>query len=639
MILGWIWREGELTPSPHHTSALSVCDRPKNVKGLRSYLGAYKVISRCLKHCSQFLAPLESLSAGKGSSDLVVWDESSIEIFQSSQKHLRDCAAISIPSPSDKLWLVTDASSANSGIAATLLSTSQVDKAPKICSFFSAKLKGGHNKWLPCEIECLAIASSINHFRPFILDSEHRVTVLTDSKPAVQAYQKFLRGEFSTSSRMQSFLLAATQNNVVISHISGVSNSLADFGSRNSVPCNHPACSICRFIEESEIAGVNSVSVQDIISGNSKVPFNSTPAWLQIQLNCPIIQLARKHLQQGTRPMKSQTNIRNVKQLLRMASVKDDLLVVQKKGPLQPLVNLIVVPEQYAPGLITAMHLQLNHPTAYQLQKVFDRQFYTINSERLIKESVEACHQCRSIHSLPKPEIPHSTSAPYKRVGSNYSADILMRNRQKILVLNEEVTNYTLATFVDSEQHESILRGIKELVYQVHPPCSPMAYIKVDPAPGMQTLQRLQPLQGANILFELGEPKNKNKLATIDKRIQELENEFIRVGGHNAKLMKDDLAMAVASLNSRIRSCGLSAYEQWVRRDQFNRIELPTQDKDLIHLQHDRREYHNSKTDASSSTIDFKVGDLVYIINEKTKHSSRPRYIVDRVHVLFFISN
>jgi len=630
VILGWIWCEGKLTPSPHHTSALSVCDRPKNVKALRSYLGAYKVISRCLKHCSQFIAPLESLSAGKESSDLIVWDDSSIDVFTSSQQHLKECAAISIPSPPDKLWLVTDASSANSGIAATLLSTSSIDSTPKICSFFSAKLKGGHNKWLPCEIECLAIASAINHFRPFILNAEHRVTVLTDSKPAVQAYQKFLRGEFSTSSRMQAFLLAATQNNVVISHISGVSNSLADFGSRNSLPCNHPSCSICRFIEESEMAGVNSVSVKDIISGSCKVPFNSAPAWLQIQLNCPAIQLARKHIQQGTRPMKSQTNIRNIKQLLRIASVKDDLLVVQKKGPLQPSRNLIVIPEQYAPGLITALHLQLNHPSAYQLQKVFDRQFYTINSDRLIKESVESCHQCRSLHSLPKESIPHSTSAPYNHVGSNYSADIVKRNQQKILVMNEEVTNYTLATFIDSEQHSSILRGIKELVYQVHPPCSPTAYIKVDPAPGMQTLYRLQPLQSRNILFELGEPKNKNKLATIDKRIQELENEFVRVGNRNSKLMKDDLAMAVSALNSRIRSCGLSSYEQWVRRDQFSRSEISIQDKDLINLQHGRRELINAKTDVPS-TLEFKVGDLVYIINEKTKHTSRPRYIVDSV--------
>jgi hypothetical protein len=91
----------------------------------------------------------------------------------------------------------------------------------------------GHQSWLPCEIECLAVASKINHFRPLILESNHKSVVLTDSKPVVQAFEKFLRDHFSTSSRMQSFLLAATQNNMTISHIKGNEN-LNDFGSRNN---------------------------------------------------------------------------------------------------------------------------------------------------------------------------------------------------------------------------------------------------------------------------------------------------------------------------------------------------------------------------------------------------------------------
>ena len=630
-ILGWIWREGKLSPSPHHTAALSICDRPTTIKGLRSYLGAYKVVSRCLKHCSRFIAPLESLSAGKESKDLIPWDQAHIDVFKSSQQHLKECSAITIPSPSDKLWLITDASSANLGIAATLVSTHPEGNDPHICSFFSAKLKGGHNKWLPCEIECLAIASAINHFRPFIIDSNHRTTVLTDSKPACQAYQKFLRGEFSSSSRMQSFLLAATQNNVILSHIRGVNNSLADFGSRNSVPCNQPSCSVCKFIDESAGASVSAVSIKDIVDGTSKVPFNSPSVWLQIQLNCPTVQLARKHLQQGTRPMKKQRNIRNVKQLLRVSTVKDGLLVVQKKTPLQPLQNLIVVPEQYAPGLITAMHLQLNHPSTYQLQQVFNRQFYTINSERLIQESVQSCHQCKSLQNMPKPTIPNTTSAPYNQVGSNFAADIIKRNQQKILVLCEEVTKYTQATFVESEQHTSILQGLKALILPVHPPCSPIATIKVDPAPGMQTLYRLQPLKSCNILLELGEPKNKNKLATIDKQIQELENEFVRLPVSKPKLMKDDLAMAVSTLNSRIRSCGLSSYEQWHRRNQFDKSELPISDESIISYQSVQRNIRNASSAPVETPKCLKTGSIVYIISEKTKHNARPRYLVDKV--------
>ena len=107
MILGWIWSQGSLSASPHHLSSLSACEIPKTVKSLRSYVGAYKVVSRVLRNCSQHLAPLDSLTAGKESSDSVNWTPSSLKAFRDSQDHLKNCSPINIPSASDKLWLVT----------------------------------------------------------------------------------------------------------------------------------------------------------------------------------------------------------------------------------------------------------------------------------------------------------------------------------------------------------------------------------------------------------------------------------------------------------------------------------------------------------------------------------------------------
>ena len=631
IVLGWIWTNGQLSASPHHTSSLAICEMPTTVKGLRSFLGAYKVVSRVLKRCSQYLAPLESLSAGKQSSDKVCWDETSKAAFQNAQSHLKNCAPITIPSPDHHLWIITDACSSKSGIASTLVATEQSNSNPKLSSFYSAKLKQGHDRWLPCEIECLAIASSINHFRPFILESKHRTNVLTDSKPVVQAYEKFMRGQFSSSSRMQSFLLAATQNNVKVSHIKGSNNALSDFGSRNSVECHEPNCSVCKFIGESENISVNQINVSDIIDGAVRVPFSSPNAWLQIQLNCSTIQLARKHLQQGTRPLKNQRNLRDVKILLRVASVTNDgLVVVSKKCPLQPDIQLIVIPQPYVKGLLTMLHLQLKHPTTNQLHLVYNRQFYSINSEKFIKEISDNCHECLSLRLLPKPMIPNSTSAPYNHVGSNYSSDIIRRTNQKILVLTEEVTKFTATKMIESEQSPVLLKNIKSLLLPLHPPCSPIATLKVDPAPGMQTLYKEQPLQQLNVMIELGEPKNKNKLATIDKIIQELENEFIRFCKPNSPISLEELSLATASLNSRIRNSGLSSYEQWHKRNQFNKKDINIKDESLIKLQSDQRDLRNN-SHTPISQIDFQIGSIVLIISEKDKHNPRPRYIVDRI--------
>ena len=55
---GRIWCNGTLQASPHRISALTQCDRPPTIKRLRSFIGAYKVLARVLKHSSTFMSAL-----------------------------------------------------------------------------------------------------------------------------------------------------------------------------------------------------------------------------------------------------------------------------------------------------------------------------------------------------------------------------------------------------------------------------------------------------------------------------------------------------------------------------------------------------------------------------------------------------
>ena len=45
VILGWLWSIGTLQASPHKLSALQAVEPPPTVQGLRSFVGAYKVLS------------------------------------------------------------------------------------------------------------------------------------------------------------------------------------------------------------------------------------------------------------------------------------------------------------------------------------------------------------------------------------------------------------------------------------------------------------------------------------------------------------------------------------------------------------------------------------------------------------------
>ena len=76
-------------------------------------------------------------------------------------------------------------------------------------------------------------------------------------------------------------------------------------------------------------------------------------------------------LKQGTRPSKKITDGKGIKRYLRSCSVsRDGLLVVRREEPFAPIRKCIVVTRNALAGLLTTLHLQLQHLTPYQLKQV-----------------------------------------------------------------------------------------------------------------------------------------------------------------------------------------------------------------------------------------------------------------------------
>ena len=74
-ILGWKWQMGTLSATPLRLSTLSTCSPPENVKGMRSFIGAFKVLSRVIESAAVYTSPLDASIAGNQSSDKVDWTE------------------------------------------------------------------------------------------------------------------------------------------------------------------------------------------------------------------------------------------------------------------------------------------------------------------------------------------------------------------------------------------------------------------------------------------------------------------------------------------------------------------------------------------------------------------------------------
>ena len=118
-ILGWIWSQGTLKASPHRISTLATCSPPETVKRLRAFIGAYRALSRVMSNCSGVLSAFEERVAGRESKEKVTWTESLQTEFLQAQKALDTKKTITLPCPSDQLWIVTDASVKQHGIGST----------------------------------------------------------------------------------------------------------------------------------------------------------------------------------------------------------------------------------------------------------------------------------------------------------------------------------------------------------------------------------------------------------------------------------------------------------------------------------------------------------------------------------------
>jgi hypothetical protein len=510
---------------------------------------------------------------------------------------------------------------------------------PRLAGFFSAKLRGRQPTWLPCEVEALSIAASTKHFSPYIIQSRHHACILTDSKPCVQAYEKLCRGEFSASPRLATFLSTVSRYQMSVRHLAGSANIPSDFASRNAPDCTDTMCQICLFVKREEESVVMRISAQDILSGNAKLPFTSRSAWSSIQQECSDLRRCHAHLTQGTRPSKKATNIKDVKRYLNVASIANDgLLVVRRDQPLSPTRECIVIPRQVVNGLLTALHIQLNHPSRHQLRSVIQRYFYALDMDKAFVQVTSTCHHCASLRNTPHTLIEQSTCDPPEAVGISFAADVIRRSRQFLLVLRETTTSFTASCIIDNEQHSTLRDALIRLCIDLRPLDGPPAVIRTDPAPGFTRLVHDKLLKRHHMTVEIGRVKNINKNPTAEKAVRELEDELLHldpIGGPASPLT---LALATANLNSRIRSRGLSAREMWYQRDQFTNQQIPFSDQQMIQSQHQLRKAnhpYSERSKAPSGSVatpaSVEVGDLVYLYADRDKTHARSRYLVTAV--------
>ena len=140
--------------------------------------------------------------------------------------------------------------------------------------------------------------------------------------------------------------------------------------------------------------------------------------------------------------------MKDVKRYLNVTTIaKDALPVVKRNEPLAPTRGCIVVTRQVVGGLLTALHIELSHPSSNQLKAVTKRYQYALDIDKAIDRVTQAGQQCAALRQTPKARKEQSTYLPPEAVGVSFACDNARGDRPHNLNRHETyvVTFYILA--------------------------------------------------------------------------------------------------------------------------------------------------------------------------------------------------
>ncbi len=96
-VLGWVRSKGHIRVSPHKVSPLATASPPKTVRGLRSWIGAFRHFKPCLPKHATLLNDLEAVTAGQESKSCIKWSDDLRQAFSEAQSALQRLKSIAVP--------------------------------------------------------------------------------------------------------------------------------------------------------------------------------------------------------------------------------------------------------------------------------------------------------------------------------------------------------------------------------------------------------------------------------------------------------------------------------------------------------------------------------------------------------------
>ena len=659
LIHGWEFRDGHVEPDPHRKLAILDMKIPKTIGEMRTYMGVFKTFFPAMRRLTNLMDPFDKLCGGRDSKESIDWNDDLRDKFKESQDVAQvDINKLALPHPDEQLFIVPDAASRPPAIGFILF----VDRKPaEPVMFANWKLADHHLNWTTCELEGYGASVAAEKCSFYILRSKKPTLIFPDNKQVIQAFNKLRKGRYSTSQRLATFTNNIQKYPIEMQHGSGklLQNIGADYISRNAEDCNDENCVVCKFVEESDnilsssTGSINNLLLPEIdFSSISKawkdaniarfqdIPIGNLSGWTKLQDDDDAINKAIKYKRTGQNPPKSDRTekMKEIRSYVTSCKISPNSKLLVKEEPIpfdHKKREKIVVPSWFLKPLLVQIHLEQKCPEQSQLKKIFDRYFHGYQMGNMFKIIQDSCRMCQARKKIPK-EMKHFQSITNpSSPGENFVSDVLKRANQLIFVTRDSFSDFVTTTIIKTEKSEDLKEGIIATTNYVRK--NSTISVRVDNAPGFQSLKKTNDgdLQTLKISLELSNPENKNGLAIVDKAIQELEKELVRISPEGKSISSTELAQATLALNSRIRNRNFSSHEIMFSREQNTGENILLDDKKMGEvkekLKNENHKYsekskfpdHNEPTSARA-----KKGDYVHLKDDGGKHTSREQYLV-----------
>ena len=223
--LGHVIGSGEIYPKQRNLTAILDFPTPTTRKEVRRFLGMASYYRKFCKNLSEVAHPLINLTSPKKT---FVWDADCEHSLGQIKKLLCSPPILTTPDPCKPFTLQVDA--CDTGVGAVLLQNDEATGTLKPISYFSHRLKPHHRSLSTVEKELLAIILSVKKFDVYFSGNKP-VTIQTDHSPLT-----FLEKMKGTNQKLLRWALFLQEYNLIVQHLPGKLNVIADTLSRTPEP-------------------------------------------------------------------------------------------------------------------------------------------------------------------------------------------------------------------------------------------------------------------------------------------------------------------------------------------------------------------------------------------------------------------